>query len=118
MAQKSKLAEKQVQAMERMLTDYVKYLTGQKTERLNRAQFSDLGDFGSKSLDQPFQDYIHEQGTGAMGTIANDIIQRVDYNTVQKEVCDPISELRYADNPSYAFFKVCQKDQELALPLL
>ena len=53
-----------------------------------------------------------------MGTIANDIIQRVDYNTVQKEVTKPISELRYADNPSYAFFKVCQKDQELALPLL
>ncbi len=38
-----------------------------------------------------------------MSTVANDIIEIVDYNTVHKRVAEPISAVRYQQNPKYAF---------------
>jgi hypothetical protein len=31
-----------------------------------------------------------------MSTVANDIIERVDYNTIHQKVAQPISQVRYA----------------------
>jgi len=53
-----------------------------------------------------------------MKTIANDIIERVDYRTVVKHEAEPISIVRYADNPKFYYFQICQKDSDLAIPLL
>ena len=53
-----------------------------------------------------------------MKTVANDIIERVDYNTVVSHYSDPVSIVRYDTNPKYAYFKICTKDCDLAIPLL
>jgi len=42
-----------------------------------------------------------------MKTVANDIIERVDYRTVIKHESEPISIIRYEDNPKYYYFQVC-----------
>lgn len=39
-----------------------------------------------------------------MKTVANDIIERVDYSTVVQNIDEPVSIVRYRDNPKYAYF--------------
>jgi hypothetical protein len=53
-----------------------------------------------------------------MHTVANDIISRVEYNTVHKNDTKPISVEKYKSNPNFAFLGVCHHAGELALPLL
>ena len=53
-----------------------------------------------------------------MKTVANDIIERVDYRTVVKQEAEPISIIRYESNPKFHYFIGCNKDSDLALPLL
>lgn len=65
----------------------------------------------------PFDEYaLHEEN--AMKTVANDIIQRVDYNLVVHHFSDPVSILKQANNPKYAYFRICHSDMEVAIPLL
>ena len=53
-----------------------------------------------------------------MKTVANDIIERVDYNTVISHYSDPASIVKYESNPKFAYFQICTKDCDLAIPLL
>lgn len=53
-----------------------------------------------------------------MKTVANDIIQRYDYNIVNKGLSMPGSVDKYATNPTYTFLNICDKDRALALPIL
>ena len=53
-----------------------------------------------------------------MKTVANDIIERVDYNTVVQRVSEPVSVVKYQSDPKYAYFQICNKDSDLAIPLL
>ena len=53
-----------------------------------------------------------------MKTVANDIIERVDYNTVVSQYSAPASIVTYAGNPKFAYFQICTKDCDLAIPLL
>ena len=39
-----------------------------------------------------------------MKTVANDIIERVDYNTVISHYSDPASIVKYESNPKFAYF--------------
>ena len=42
-----------------------------------------------------------------MKTVANDIIERVDYSTVVQRSDEPISIVRYESNPKFAYFQIC-----------
>ena len=53
-----------------------------------------------------------------MKTVANDIIERVDYRTVVQHEAEPAAVERYAENPKYYYFQICNKDHDLAIPLL
>jgi len=53
-----------------------------------------------------------------MKTVANDIIQRYDYNIMSKEVRLPVSVEKHKENPSYTFLAMCEKDKAIALPIL
>ena len=53
-----------------------------------------------------------------MKTVANDIIERVDYNTVVSHYSNPASIVKYETNPKFAYFQICTKDCDLAIPLL
>ena len=53
-----------------------------------------------------------------MKTVANDIIERVDFNTIVQKCAEPISIVKFAANPKFNFFKICQQDSDLAIPLL
>ena len=53
-----------------------------------------------------------------MKTVANDIIERVDYNLIVQAYAEPASIVKYVSNPKFAYFQICTKDQDLALPLL
>ena len=70
-----------------------------------------------KSLKLPFEEYA-QQEENAMKTVANDIIERVDYNTVIQHSSDPASIVTYESNPKFAYFNICTKDCDLAIPLL
>ena len=64
-----------------------------------------------------FDEYA-KQENDSMKTVANDIIERVDYNTVVTHEAEPISIVKYESNPKFYYFKVCNKDSDLAIPLL
>ena len=51
----------------------------------------------------PFDEYA-EQEENAMKTVANDIIQRVDYNTVVQNIDMPVSIVKYQEDPKFAYF--------------
>ena len=51
----------------------------------------------------PFDEYAIQE-ENAMKTVANDIIERVDYNTVVHNVYEPASIIKYASDPKYAYF--------------
>jgi hypothetical protein len=53
-----------------------------------------------------------------MKTIANEIIQRYDYNTVNKAIWLPVSVEKNAENPTNTNLTMCDKDRALALPIL
>ena len=53
-----------------------------------------------------------------MKTVANDIIERVDYNLIVQSYAEPASIVKYESNPKFAYFQICTHDQDLALPLL
>lgn len=105
---------------EMKLLDYIKYLLGQHKNTkftLDRKDYSQQFELGQKSIDKDVSDYIKETNN-ALSTVANDIIEIVDYNTVHQKVAEPISAIRYKENPKYAFLNQCKHDGELALPLL
>ena len=57
---------------------------------------------------------MEHEGKGSI----KDIIERVDYRTVVKQEAEPISIIRYESNPKFHYFIGCNKDSDLALPLL
>lgn len=70
--------------MELDLVDYIKYLVGENKNKdfaFNREDFSQRHELGLKSLKMPFDEYASQE-ENSMKTIANDIIERVDYSTV------------------------------------
>ena len=75
------------------LVTYIKYLIGEQDNtnfKFNRQDFDQKHELHTKSLLLPFDEYaLHEDN--AMKTVANDIIQRVDYNLVVHHFSDPIS---------------------------
>ena len=116
----SKLHDGEVSSMEVDLVDYIKYLTGEsknKNFKFNRDNFSQRHEIGQKSLKMPFDEYA-DQEENTMKTVANDIIERVDYGTVVQHVYEPASIVKYESNPKYNYFQICQKDSDLAIPLL
>ena len=105
---------------EEKLTNYIKYLVGESSNsefRLHRDDFSQKHELNQKSLKLPFDEYAIQE-ENAMKTVANDIIERVDYNTVVSHYSDPASIVKYESNPKFAYFKICNKDCDLAIPLL
>lgn len=78
---------------EEELVSYIKYLIGEQGNanfKFKRVDFEQKHELNTKSLVLPFDEYAqHEEN--AMKTVANDIIQRVDYNLVVHHFSDPIS---------------------------
>jgi len=78
---------------EEELVSYIKYLIGEQGNanfKFKRVDFEQKHELNTKSLVLPFDEYAqHEEN--AMKTVANDIIQRVDYNLVVHHFSAPIS---------------------------
>ena len=51
----------------------------------------------------PFDEYASQE-ENSMKTVANDIIERYDYNTVVHHIDEPVSIVKYAKDPKYAYF--------------
>ena len=51
----------------------------------------------------PFDEYVNQE-ENAMKTVANDIIERVDYGTVVQHVAEPASIVKYGSNPKFSYF--------------
>ena len=78
---------------ENELVDYIKYLIGEQSNenfQFKREDFEQKHELNTKSLLLPFDEYALQE-ENAMKTVANDIIQRVDYNNVVHHFSDPIS---------------------------
>lgn len=83
-AQKSKTDSKFVDGVERDLISYVKYLVGEPPSsqfKFKRENFSQKHEINKGSLKQDFEDYARQE-ENSMKTVANDIIERVDYSSV------------------------------------
>ena len=65
---------------------------------LRREDFSQKHELNKKTLKMPFDEYA-DQEENSMKTVANDIIQRVDYNTVVQHIDEPISIVKYKEDP-------------------
>lgn len=88
------------------LVDYIKYLIGEhqnKNFAFNREDFSQKHELGQKSLKMPFDEYASQE-ENSMKTIANDIIERVDYSTVVQHIDEPVAIVKYETNPKYNYF--------------
>jgi hypothetical protein len=106
---------------EQKLIDYIKYLIGQQkneTFQFKKEDFAQRHELNVKNILLPSFDEYALQEEDAMKTVANDIIQRVDYNLVVHHFSDPISIMKQATDPKYAYFRICHLDMELAIPLL
>ena len=91
---------------EENLTNYIKYLVGESDNaefKLQREDFSQKHELNQKSLKLPFDEYAIQE-ENSMKTVANDIIERVDYNTVISHYSDPASIVKYESNPKFAYF--------------
>ena len=91
---------------ERDLADYIKYLIGETRNKdfaFKREDFSQKHELNKKSLKMPFDEYALQE-ENAMKTVANDIIERVDYNTVVMNCNGPASVVKLAEDPKYAYF--------------
>ena len=53
-----------------------------------------------------------------MKKVANDILERVEFNIVISEHTMPIAALKYADDPKFKYFMKIREQMSLALPLL
>jgi len=119
--QEYKIKEKvRANEAESELKDYIKYLIGEQKNKkflLKREDFDQKHELNTKSLLLPFEEYAMQE-ENAMKTVANDIIQRVDYNLVVHSYSDPCSIHVHKNNPKYAYFRICHADMELAVPLL
>ena len=51
----------------------------------------------------PYEEYVREE-ENSMKTVANDIIERCDYNEVMKNYSKPRAASLFNTNPKYAFF--------------
>ena len=92
--------------MEHDLISYVRYLMGEQRNqdfKFSRDDFSQKHELGKKSLKMPFDEYV-DQEENAMKTVANDIIERVDYGTVVQHVAEPASIVKYGTNPKFSYF--------------
>lgn len=50
-----------------------------------------------------FDEYARQE-QDSMKTVANDIIERVDYRAVVKHEAEPMSIVRYESNPKFYYF--------------
>ena len=73
---------------------------------MRREDFSQKHELNKKTLKMPFDEYA-DQEENSMKTVANDIIQRVDYNTVVQNIAQPISIVKYKEDPKFAYFQIC-----------
>ena len=88
------------------MVDYIKYLVGEQSNKefsFKREDFSQKHELNKKSLKMPFDEYA-EQEENSMKTVANDIIERVDYGTVVRRIDEPASIVKYESNPKFAYF--------------
>ena len=53
-----------------------------------------------------------------MKVVANDILQKSQFNEIISQHCDPISEEKYHNDPRYNYFIKCKQYIALALPLI
>ena len=91
---------------EEALAKYVKYLMGESRNeffQLRREDFSQRHELNKKSLRMPYEEYVREE-ENSMKTVANDIIERCDYNEVMKNYSKPMAASQFQTNPKYAFF--------------
>ena len=85
MDNQKQIIKARIDATELKLTEYIKYLIGEQGNRkftLKREDYNQEFELGQKSIDKDFNEYI-QSSVNAISTIANDIIERVDYNTIQ-----------------------------------
>ena len=100
--------------------EYIKYLVGEQRNqdyKFNKEDFSQKHELNKKSLKIPFDEYANQEHD-AIKTVANDIIERFDYRDVVSHIDQPAAVVKYNSNPKYFYFQVCQKDSDLAIPLL
>lgn len=103
-----KNGDDKIPEQEQELADYIKYLIGEMRNKdfsFKREDFSQRHELNTKSLKMPFDEYA-QQEENAMKTVANDIIERVDYNTVVMN-CNGPSSVKYISNPKFAYFQIC-----------
>lgn len=103
---KLKVEGEGISEQERQLVDYIKYLVGETRNHefeFKREDFEQKHELNVKSLKMPFDEYAIQE-ENSMKTVANDIIERVDYSTIVQNIDEPISILRYQSNPKYAYF--------------
>lgn len=102
------------------IVEYVKYLIDEQENtnfKLCRSDFAQAFELHSKSLVQPFDDYAQKEDN-AMKLVANDLLERVEYNAVCQDKYKPIAEELYKDEPKYAYLIQCAKELQLAIPVL
>ena len=71
---------------EAKLTEYIKYLVGEQNNKgfeFRREDFSQRHELNKQSLKKAFDEYATQE-RDSMKTVANDIIERVDYRQVVK----------------------------------
>lgn len=109
-----------ISRQEANLINYIKYLVGESNNgdfEFKREDFSQKHELNTQSLKTAFDEYARQEND-SMKTVANDIIERVDYRTVVKHESEPISIVKYESNPKFYYFQICKKDSDLAIPLL
>ena len=105
-AQHVKHDEGALTEQEQGLAKYVKYLMGESLNedfQLRREDFSQRHELNKKSLRMPYEEYVKEE-ENSMKTVANDIIERYDYNEVMKNYSKPVAASMFSSNPKYAYF--------------
>jgi hypothetical protein len=70
---------------------------------LKREDFEQKHELNKKSLKLPFDQYATQE-ENSMKTVANDIIERVDYNMIVQHYAEPASLVKYESNPKFAYF--------------
>ena len=112
---------KEVNENELLLTEYVKFLIGQTRNEhfvIRKSDFAQTHELHQKTLAICSFDEYANQDEDAMKVVANDILQKSQYNEIISQHCDPISEEKYHKDPRYHYFIKCKQYITLALPLI
>ena len=88
------------------IVEYIKYLIGETVNNdfeLKREEFKQTHELHTKSLALPFDQYAAKEDN-SMKKVANDILERLEFNIVIQEHTMPIAALKYANDPKFKYF--------------